>query len=117
MFESTLMQKIESDLKKDSAFKEKIDPVLDAIVFWERSEILRNKDRREGYESGYKIGFEKGLHWKLPGEQLKRFSNYVLENGIESEKEFYSKFLQLCKEYGVGITYNPEIGGLVFYHL
>jgi hypothetical protein len=65
---------------------------------------------REAYTSGKKIGYELGTHDSSPAKQMGRIIDTVTN---ESDKKFYDRLIELCKEYNARISYHPLKGMVI----
>ncbi len=64
-------------------------------------------DMRETWLKGKRYGFEIGLNYSKPQARIEQLSNNIKN---QKHKEFYDKFLKLCQEYNVRISYHPREG-------
>jgi hypothetical protein len=63
---------------------------------------------RDAYESGFKIGYEKGY---TDSARTARNPLSRLEGEMNKEQEeFYNKFLDLCSQYNIRIQYHSSYG-------
>ena len=93
---------IEDILRNDTSFREKARGL--GRLFPTK---YSDDDMRKTWELGVKNGFYKGIQFSHPESQIEElFTNAT----TKEHKEFYSKFLDLCGEYRVMITYHPDTG-------
>lgn len=89
----------------DKSFREK--PMFLETLLHPFGEHYTNTQLKEIFHSGINVGFEQGLYYNKPEQQ-----KFQLENNCEDQnkKDFYEKFLKLCKEHNIRITYHPDEG-------
>lgn len=99
---------IELRLKEDKSFRDRETGI--GRLF---QKSHSNLDMRRTWELGVKHGFELGIDFAAPKNQIENlFTNSCSEKHIE----FRDKFLQLCEEYNTRITYHP-VSGMIFQDL
>ena len=71
------------------------------------------KEMRDTWFLGIEHGFELGIDYGSPKGRILQLTNNI-EN--ENDAEFFKKFLAICQEHNVRITYHPR-KGMVFEQL
>jgi len=94
---------IENDNSKDTSYQDKENflTLMFGGIKFTQSEV------RDAWLNGKRCGFEIGLHYNSNQGQMLQLSNNITN---PKDKEFYDKFITLCNEYNIRISYHPEKG-------
>ena len=95
---------IENDNSKDTSYQDE-ENFLTLMFGWMMK--YDKSEMREAWLNGKKCGFEMGLYYNSNEGQMLQLSNNITN---PKDKEFYDKFIALCNEYNIRITYHPQKG-------
>ena len=95
---------INEDDRKDTSYQDK-ENVLTLMFGW----LIKysKSDMRDAFLNGKRCGFEMGIEYSSnQAQMIQLFENITNPR----DKEFYDKFITLCKEYNIRISYHPGKG-------
>ena len=92
------------EMKDDTSFNDNRPSSIKEFLF---GVSYSNKDMREAWDGGIRLGIEIGLRKaSLEGQKIELNAN----TSEGKSKEFLEKFYKLASEYNCAIQYHPEIG-------
>lgn len=103
MIDSAAKAWLQMQQMNDKSFHESDSPL--SMLFGGTK--YNKREMRETWDMGIEHGFELGLEYSSQhGQKLQLHAS--VEN--DHQKEFYKKFLKLCVEYKLAISYDTGVG-------